>query len=167
MAKNVMLIDAQGVKDLGYVHKNVLPHVISVTIRRVQEVMLKKVLGKKKYLELLEKVAASLPPTDPLVPLDEATKELLEDYVQPYLVACVDYRIIFPLTHRARSKSVGSGVDENHTASDTNDLIKLKDQMRSDVDAYAEAIKEFLLGSQDCDTPTKSNQAVSPAIRFR
>lgn len=133
-----MLIDVESVKKLGYVHQNVLPDTISVTIRRVQETMLKRIMGKKMYVDLLDKVSNSLPPSNPIVPLDAITKELVEDYIQPYLVACVDYRIIYPLTIRSRSKSVGKGTDENHTPADLSELIKLKDQMRMDVDAYAE-----------------------------
>ena len=172
--KNVMLIDVESVKKLGYVHKNVLPDTISVTIQRVQMTMLKKVMGKKAYDELITKVSASLAPTDPIVPLDEATQELIDDYIQPYLVACVDYRIIYPLTIRSRSKSVGKGTDENHIPSDIAELIKLKDQMRVDVDAYRDELVEKLEDNLnaiilDDGTERKSTTPKNPwnNIKFR
>lgn len=147
--KNVMLIDVESVKKLGYVHQNVLPDTIAVTIRRVQETMLKSVMGKKLYEDLINEVSASLPPTTPIVPISNETKELIEEYIQPYLVACVDFRIIYPLTIRSKAKSVGKGTDENHTPSDLAELIKLKDQMRADVDAYAENLTDKLFNRLD------------------
>ena len=147
--KNVMLIDVESVKKLGYVHQNVLPDTIAVTIRRVQETMLKSVMGKKLYKDLIDEVSASLPPTNPIVPLSNATKELIEEYIQPYLVACVDFRIIYPLTLRSRAKSVGKGTDDNHVPADIAELIKLKDQMRADVDSYAENLTDKLFHRLD------------------
>jgi hypothetical protein len=150
--KNVMLIDVATVKKTGYVHENILPNTISTTIRRVQETMLKRVMTKFKYIELLDKVSASLPPTSPVVPLDAETEDLLTNYIQPYLVACVDYRIIYPLTIRHRSKSVGKGRDENHDPADLTELVRLKDQMAQDVKAYEEDLLDKLLHLNEVDT---------------
>jgi hypothetical protein len=151
--KNVMLIKAEAVRESGYVHKNVLPDVISTTIMRVQQTMLKKVMGKIIYNAFLDKVSNSLPPSDPIVPLSSDDVELLGDYIQPYLVACVDYRIIYPLTLRARSKSVGKGQDENHAPADMVELIRLKDQMKQDVDAYREDLVDKLLDIENSCMP--------------
>ncbi len=165
--KNVMLIDSDSVKKLGYVHKNVLPDVIDTTIRRVQQTMLKRVMGSKKYEELLLKVSNSLPPTIPIVPLSAEDKLLIEDFIQPYLVACVDYRIIYPLTIRARSKSVGKGTDENHTPADMVELIRLKDQMKQDVDAYHEDLVEKLNGINELCEGKYESTTPWIAIKFR
>lgn len=164
--KNVMLIDVESVKKLGYVHQNVLPDTIAVTIRRVQQTMLKSVMGKTAYEDLINKVSASLPPTTPIVPLSQETKDLIDDYIQPYLVACVDYRIIYPLTLRSRSKSVGKGTDENHVPADIAELVRLKDQMLSDVNAYAEMLIEKL--NANCEGKNEL-KATTPwnSIKFR
>lgn len=164
--KNVMLIDVESVKKLGYVHQNVLPDTIAVTIRRVQQTMLKSVMGKTAYEDLINKVSASLPPTTPIVPLTQETKDLIDDYIQPYLVACVDYRIIYPLTLRSRSKSVGKGTDENHVPADIAELVRLKDQMLSDVNAYAEMLIEKL--NTTCEGKNEL-KATTPwnSIKFR
>jgi hypothetical protein len=165
--KNVMLIDVESVRKLGYVHKNVLPDTIQTTIVRVQQTMLRKVMGKSRYDALLVKVSLSLPPTNPTIPLDTQTKELIEDYIQPFLVACVDYRIIYPLTIRMRSKSVGKGTDENHTPSDVAELIKLKDQMRVDVDSYREDLVDKLAENDDCMAKGQRSTTPTNSIKFR
>lgn len=141
---DVMLIDVDNVKKLGYVHKNVLPDTVTVTIKRVQVGMLRKLMGRWAYDKLIAAVSASLPPTPVIVPLTADLINLVENYVQPYLVACVDYRIIYPLTFRSRSKSVGKGTDENHVPAEIAELIKLKDQMLQDVTNYAELLQQQL-----------------------
>lgn len=162
--KDVMLIDVEGVKKFGYVHDNVLPKTIKTTIKRVQLVMLRKLMGATAYDELIAAVSESLPPTSPVVPLTAAQVELIEEYIQPYLAACVDFKIVYPLTLRARSKSVGKGTDENHEPAAIEDLKVLKDQMMKDVDALGDILREKLNGK--C-TSTAKPKTPWNAIKFR
>lgn len=163
--RDVMFIDADSVRKLGYVHKNVLLETITVTIKRVQIGMLRKLMGATSYDALADALAASLPPTVVIVPLTADQIDLIENYIQPYLVACVDYRIVFPLTFRSRSKSVGKGTDDNQVPADLAELAALKDQMRKDVDVYGEALLEKL--EQNCDTSEKNTNTPWHAIKFR
>jgi hypothetical protein len=157
MKKNVMLIDAEGVKKLGYIHGNVLPHILDVTIRRVQTTMLKKVMGKAAYEDLLDKVSASLPPTPIIVPLSPETEELLYDYVHHYIAAAVDYKIVLPLTIELRSKAAGKSSDENFDPAELKELIRLRDQFKQDLASYAEDLKEYLAG--ECEDETTGGSA--------
>lgn len=163
-----MLIDAEGVRKSGYTHKNVLPETIDTTIRRVQETMLRKVMGRKAYEDLLAAVSSSLPPTNPIIPLTAETEDLLKSYIQPYIVAAVDYRIIYPLTFRHKSKSVGKGTDENHVPAELVELVKLRDQMRADMDTYEQELLEKLNGEQECcDKSSISSTTPWKSIKFR
>lgn len=165
--KDVMLIDAESVRKLGYVHKNVLPETIEVTIKRVQITMLRKLMGVDAYTTLIDAVSASLPPTVPLVPLTADQIDLIDNYIQPYLVACVDYRIIYPLTFQSRSKAVGKGTDDNQVPADILELLRLKDQMRKDVDAYEEALRAKLAEAQSCEGSTPPLKTPHNSIKFR
>lgn len=171
---DLRLIDAQTIRDSGYVHDNVLPKTIEITVDRVQRTMLRKVMdgvrGKGFYKEFLELVANSpdaVPTPATPVPLSTFNKELLEDYIQPYLVTCVDYRILFPLNWRARAKSVGKGQDVNHVTVDVSELIKLKDQMKQDSSDYAEDLRSKL-GEED-GACNGSPQRTTPwqSLKFR
>ncbi len=165
--KNVMLIDVEGIKKFGYVHDNVLPKTITVTIQRVQLTMLRKLMGATAYDALILAVSASLPPTAPIVPLTADQIVLIEEYIQPYLAACVDYKIVYPLTYRARSKSVGKGTDDNHEPSAVEELVKLKDQMLKDVDAFADLLLEKLDSAASCDTQKSKTKTPWNSIKFR
>lgn len=170
---NTRLITAQAVKDNGYVHDNVLPGTIEVTIDRVQRTMLRKVMdgvkGKGYYEEFLDKVdnsplAVPTPPSP--VPLSAYDQELLDDYIQPYLVTCVDYKILFPSNWRVRAKSVGKGQDANHTPVDIKELVMLKDQMKQDSSDYAEDLRDKL---REEDNSCETTQQTTPwqSLKFR
>jgi len=166
--KNVMLIDAEGVKKLGYVQSNVLPHTVDVTIQRVQRTMLKKVMGKTRYIDLLDKVSASLPPTAVIVPLDPETSELLYDYVHPYIAAAVDYKIVLPLTVQLRAAAAGKSKDENFDASELTELLRLRDQLKQDVAAFTEDLQEKLEEDNNCETPAaKKGNSPWRNIKFK
>lgn len=165
--RDVMLIDAETVRKTGYVHKNVLPETIEVTIKRVQMVMLRKLMGVEAYNALLDAVSASLPPTVTIVPLTADQKDLIENYIQPYIVACVDFRILYPLTWQARSKAVSKGTDENNTPAEKQELTPLKDQMLKDVDAYAEELMMKLSETQNCEGSAIPLKTPHNSIKFR
>lgn len=171
--KNVMLISAEAVRKSGYTHKNVLPETIDTTIRRAQHIMLRKLMvsckGRKFYDDFIDLVSAALPPTPTIVPLSPDNEDLLKNYIQPYLVCCVDYLIILPLTLRHRSKSVGKGLDENHEPAGFSEMVRLKDQMLIFVDSYAESLRDKLLEETDqcCDKSSGAQFAPGRALKFR
>ena len=164
--KDVMLITAEKVRELGYVHDNVLPKTIKITIKRAQRTMLRPLMGATAYDDLVDAVSASLPPTVPVVALTAEQIDLIDNYIQPYLAACVDYKIVVPLTIRHKSKSTGKGKDENHEPSDKEDMVMLKDQMMKDVDAFAEALLEKLAATNGCPASSKSENPWNN-IKFR
>jgi hypothetical protein len=128
--------------------------------------MLKAVMGRERYYELLQKVTASLAPTSPLVPLSVDDKDLLDNYIQPYIIAAVDLRIVTPLTTEIRSKSAGSGTDANHTAATSAELIRLQDQFRLDVAAYREELVHQL-DKLDKNCPLDENTTLKSPINIR
>lgn len=166
MITDVMLITAEKIRELGYVHDNVLPKTIKITIKRAQRTMLRPIMGADAYDTLIAAVSASLPPTLIIVPLTADQIDLIDNYIQPYLAACVDYKIVVPLTIRHKSKSVGKGKDENHDAASKEDMIMLKNQMQQDVDAFAEILIEKLASTADCEGETKSENWGN-SIKFR
>lgn len=166
MITDVMLITAEKIKELGYVHDNVLPKTIKITIKRAQRTMLRPVMGATAYNTLIAAVSASLPPTTPVVPLTADQLDLINNYIQPYLAACVDYKIVVPLTIHSRSKSVGKGKDENHEAADKEDMIMLKNQMQQDVNAFEEILRDKLAEKDDCKGKDKPENWGN-SIKFR
>jgi hypothetical protein len=162
----VQLISVEKIKRLGYVHANVGAALVEVTLRRAQSVALEPVLGAERYKEITDAVAASMAviPT----PLSAIQTELLNDYIQPYLVAVVDLRICTPLLVRLRDKSPGNSTDENHQAASYTELVRLQDQFREDVSNYEARLARFLAlnaSSFACGT-CEPLRIHSPVIRF-
>lgn len=167
---DILLIPVSKVKELCYAHDNILPKTLTVGIKRVQHVMLRKLMGAKEYDAFVTAVSNSpsaIPPVASPVALTPDQVDLLENYIHPYLAACIDYKIIYPLTFRARSKSVGKGTDENHEAAAIVELIRLKDELKQDIDAFAETLREKLNTSNGCDSKGVKTETPWDNIKFR
>jgi hypothetical protein len=108
----------------------------------VQDINLQEILGTTFYKHLLTEIKA-----DNLTPDEEA---LIDDYITPYLVAQVDYRIGNHLVNEIRNKSVGRSADDEHftTSTDAN-VLKLQDDLRADANSYRNTLIGYL--KDNCD----------------
>lgn len=139
--KNRFLIPISLIKNKGYTQKNVNDDVITTTLRRVQDINLKTILGTTFYKRLLDGVENSNLNTD------ETT--LIDEYIAPYLVCQVDFRVTNHLAFEIRNKTVGTTDDQyQKTASDVN-MGKLQDDLRSDSKEYRNVLIGYL--KDNCD----------------
>ena len=135
------LIPVKLIKDKGYTQGNVTDDIITTTLRRVQDVNLKPILGTAFFKRLLEGVKAG--------DLDSDEQALIDDYIAPWLVAKVDHRIIKPLAIQIRSKTVGEASDQYITTANEQRTLGREDELRSDAHSY----KNDLIGhlKDNCD----------------
>lgn len=138
---NAFLIDIDTIKKIGFVNSNVENNIISTTLRRVQDTMVRPILGSSLYKRLLEGIDASD------LTADETT--LLNDYVAPVLIAGVDLRIINPLTYEIRSKTVGTTRDEYMTPVTESENNRLSDELRRDFEVYKSSLVVYLCKNSD------------------
>lgn len=130
------LIDIATIKELGFVNKNVENNLISTTLRRVQDTMLLPILGTGFYNRLCQGVE------DDDLNSDETA--LLNDYIAPYLIAAVDYRVVNPLTYAIHAKTVGTAKDEHITPITESENNLLKDDLSKDMEVYRKRLVGFL-----------------------
>lgn len=134
--KNRFFIPIQLIKNKGYTQKNVNDDVLTTTLRRVQDINLKNILGTTFYKHLLEAIENST------LTADETT--LLDEYIAPYLVCQVDERVTTHIAFEIRNKTVGTTDDQyQKTASDAN-FSKLTDDLRSDAQSYRNVLIGYL-----------------------
>ena len=130
------LTDIDSIKERGFVNKNVENNIITTTLRRVQDTMLLPILGTTFFKRLLQGVE------DSDLTADETT--LLNDYILDYLVACVDYRIVKPLSYEIRSKVVGQARDEHIQPASQSQINELEDSLLEDVNVYRNKLIGYL-----------------------
>ncbi len=135
------LINIDTIKEKGYTNYNVEDNIISTTITRVQDTMLKPILGSSLFDRLLQGVDNN--------DLNADEDNLLENYITPYMIAAVDYRVINPLTYEIRSKTAGTTRDEHMNPLTQSENNLLKDDLSQDLEVYRVALIGFL--RRNCD----------------
>ena len=80
------LIDIDALKKKGYVQGNVENSIIVTSLTRVQDTMLKPIIGTPFFKRLIEGVDAD--------DLNADEETLLNDYIAPVLISGVDYKIV-------------------------------------------------------------------------
>lgn len=130
------LIDIATIKKIGFVNKNVDDPIISVTLRRVQDTLMKPILGTTLYNRLLEGV------TNNDLNTDETT--LLNTYITPCIVAAVDYRIINALTYETRSKTLGTARDEHINPVSIEEKHIREEDLKRDFDVYRKELIGYI-----------------------
>ena len=148
--KNRFIIPISLIKNKGYTQKNVDDDLLTTTLRRVQDINLKTILGTTFFKRLLDGVENSN------LTADETT--LIYEYIAPYLICQVDYRVTNHLAYEIRNKTVGTTDDQyQKTATDQN-MNRLQDDLRSDAQAYRNVLIGYL--KDNCNLFTEYNNFI-------
>ena len=131
------LISAENIRKLGLIHPNTDTKLLTVVIKRSQDMHIQPALGTPLYKALLVRVE-----TNDWSNQDYVT--LMNDYVIPCLVAFVDYRSATLLNEKITNKSVGRQSDDTMTANDDSQSRVLRDQLRKDAYFYKERLIGYL-----------------------
>lgn len=135
------LVDIATIKKLGFVNKNVDDPIISVTLRRVQDTVMKPILSTSFYNRLIEGISNN--------DLNQDEVDLLNNYITPCIVAAVDYRIINALTYETRSKTVGTSRDEHMNPVTIEEKHIREEDLKRDFEVYRKALVGFLCDNDD------------------
>jgi len=138
---NANLITTTGVKELGYIQANVRDSILEVAIRRVQDFVVRPILGTSFFERLKEGIVNSN------LTADETA--LLNDYIAPLMAAACDGKAINALTLELRTETAGKAKDEHVeplTKQERNDLF---DDINEDVLGYRTVLIGFLKDNAD------------------
>lgn len=139
--KNRFIIPVKLIKDKGYTQKNVNDDVLTTTLRRVQDINLKTILGTTFFKRLLEGVELSN--------LNADETNLIDEYIAPYLICQVDFRVTNHIAFEIRNKTVGTTDDNYQKTADHANMGKLQDDLRSDSKEYRNVLVGYL--KDNCD----------------
>ena len=135
------LVDIKAIKKVAFTSSNVEDTMIASTLLRIQDVMLRPILGTTFFQRLLTGV------TDDDLNADEDA--LINDYIFPVLVAAVDLRIIKPLTYKIKAKTAGTMRDEHIMPLTSGEQTRFEDELRADYDAYKLVLIGHLKDNKD------------------
>jgi len=141
------LISTEKLKKRGYIHQNVEDSILRTLIIRVQDSIVEPILGTTFFKRLIQGII------DDDLTADEI--DLMNDYVIPVMVSGCDYRSVNVITYEIRNKAVGSTQDEHLKPVSESENVRLKDDLKADLDLYRNRLIGFL--KDNCTLFTEYN----------
>lgn len=149
--KNVMLISVDDLKGGSYINYNVDDSLVAPTIRETQEVHLQSIIGSNLFYRLQELVYNEIKQEpDAINDVENALyKELLDEYVQPYLNAKCQAVLCLPLSYKMRNIGVAKTDDENISTSALREIMTMQRRFNELAAKYATYLSKYLCVHKD------------------
>jgi hypothetical protein len=133
---NTYLISLSDLKEIALINNNVEDSILRVTLQRVQRYRVKPVITAPLYDRLIEGIENEDLNTDEI--------KLIEEYIAPFIAVECDRKAINHTTYQIRNKTTGKGTDENITAVNESENLRLDNDVRSDIFSAEQELIDFL-----------------------
>lgn len=149
--KKTMLVSPDDIKGSSYVNYNVDDSIVGPSIREAQEIHLQAVLGSNLLYRLQELVYNSIKNQEDNIDDDENAlyKELLDDYVQPYLEMKTQAVICLPVSMKIRNYGVAKNSDTNIQSPTVKDVMVAQNRYNTMAAKYATRLSKYLCIHRD------------------
>lgn len=134
------LVSLYDVKKKGLTNQNVDERLLTVSLSRSQDIDLSSVIGKKMLVDLQIKKAAST--------LNVKEKELIDDYILPYMAICIDIRAIDSLSNRIDNAGVGKVNATEFQNNQDEQNRKFRNSLKWDRDIITKDLTSFISGDK-------------------
>lgn len=135
----VLLISEIKLKNFTNINKNVDMDVLKAEVQIAQDIDLQTILGTKFYNHLLSQVSS----TGNTFSADEL--ELVNTYIQPYLVQTAYFNAIPQLMYRTMNRGIVEGEMENAKSVDIETMKYLRSLQKQRADFYSQRLIDYLL----------------------
>lgn len=142
----VLLITEQQLKDKSMLEQNIDPKIVSRTIMEAQDLQLFNVLGKDLYATVMDAVYNAA--TNDTYVMDTTIKELLSDYIQPYLVYEVLSDFIMVNNYKLTNKGTLKLNDQNAAALSNQELDYARSFYTNKLAGYKNRLVHYLREKQ-------------------
>lgn len=142
----VYLITENLLKKRSYINDSTLDIYIRPAIETAQEIFLQQVIGSK-LLRKLKYLVSTANSTRTGVLIDHPDykiyKELLSDYITPFLVQTVQSEMVVPMTLKINNRGVTQATDQYTTGETLKEITFLKENFKQKADFFADRITSF------------------------
>ena len=138
------LISVENLKKKGLIHKDADTKLLTIGIKRVQDMVIQEALGSPLFRAMLLHVQND----DWASYTDYQT--LQDEYVIPCLVAHVDFKVSLLLNKKITNKTTGKVSDEHITALSDSELSPFQAELLLDAGFYKTRLIGYL--KDDCGT---------------
>ena len=144
--KKIMLISPDTVKSASYVNYNVDDGTIGASIREGQEIHLQSIIGSNMLYRLQQLVKAQMDGLMDGIDAEENElyKELLDDYIEPYLANKIQALLCMPISMKIRNLGVVKTGDTNVDGPSLKDVMALQTRYNGMAARYATYLSKYL-----------------------
>lgn len=149
--KRTFFIGPDDIKSSSYINYNVDDAMLGKAIRETQDIHLQAIIGSNLYYRLQELVYNAIQDSGETINDGgfEAYKELLDDYVQPYLEEKTQAVLCVPLTYKLRNFGVAKNSDTNIESPSLRDIMALQKRFNTSSAKYATRLSMWLCANKD------------------
>ena len=147
---DVMLTSPNAVKAVSYVTNNVSDEMIGASIREAQDIHLQSITGSELLYKLQELVYNSIEGyTDAIEdPENHAYKELLDVYVEPYMISKAQFLLCAPNSYKSRNMGVVTNSDTNVNDAGMENVGKIMARYNTEAARRATALSMYLCANK-------------------
>lgn len=148
--KKVMLVAPDDVKT-AYVNYNVDDSLVGASIRETQDIHLQSIIGSNLLYRLQELVYNAIKEESDNIEESGNTlyRELLDDYVNPYMVSKAQAVLCVPLSYKLRNLGVIKTDDENIKQTSLKEVMAMQRRFNTSSAFYATQLSKYLCLHKD------------------
>ena len=135
-----LLISEVKLKNYTNINKNVDMDVLKAEIQIAQDIDVQTILGTKFYKHLLDGILA-----DGTTTWNADERELVNDYLQPFLVQTAYFNAIPQIMYRTMNRGIVEGEMQNAKSVDIETMKYLRNVQKSRADFYLQRLMDYLL----------------------
>ena len=150
-ARYTLFTSPDNIKASSYINYNVDDAMLGKAIRETQDIHLQAIIGSNLYYRLQELVYNAIQDSGDTIDGEgfEAYKELLDDYIQPYLEEKTQAVLCVPITYKLRNYGVAKNSDTNIESPSLRDVMALQKRFNTSSAKYATRLSMWLCAHKD------------------
>lgn len=142
MIEDVLLISEDYLKSESFLDDNMSGKYLLTAIKLAQDIQLQSIIGTELLRAIQQKVY------DKTIGGDQTYKELLDRYIQPYLLYQVLNEIVVPVTFKIGNFGVMKSNDEKADNYDLEKVSYVKQYYQDKANVYKERLQRYLVGNR-------------------
>jgi len=149
--RNTLLINVKELKNTSLFSNNIDDNILNSVVNTVQEVYLEGITGTALFHRLQQLVYNEIKGEPDAINDNENLnyRELLEEFVKPYLKSRAIVDILYPLAYKVRNAGIVKTNDTNIVNADLNDIKYLEKQYGVYVAEYEERLSKYLCENKE------------------
>lgn len=150
-ARYTLFTSPDDIKASSYINYNVGDDMLGKAIRETQDVHLQAIIGSNLYYRLQELVYNAIQDSGDTIDDEgfEAYKELLDDYIQPYLEEKTQAVLCVPISYKLRNYGVAKNSDTNIESPSLRDIMAVQKRFNTSAAKYATRLSMWLCVHKD------------------